>query len=88
MNIELERHGSVSQFAYAIIRLQPAGHADFENAFPYIRVQNLTLDPATAVDLLASGDSRDPRDGLQPREAREKLTFKMELLTLVRPNAL
>ena len=62
--------------------------ADFENAFPYIRVQNLTLDPATAVDLLASGDSRDPRDGLQPREAREKLTFKMELLTLVRPNAL
>ena len=45
--------------------------ADFENAFPYIRVQNIDLEPA-AND--ASGD------------AREKLGFKIELLTLVRPN--
>lgn len=45
--------------------------ADFENAFPYIRVQNIDLEPA-AND--ASG------------EAREKLGFKIELLTLVRPN--
>jgi hypothetical protein len=39
--------------------------ADFENNFPYIRVQNIDLDPA----------------------AGEKLNFKMELLTLVRPVA-
>jgi hypothetical protein len=43
--------------------------ADFENAFPYIRVQNIEL--TAMAD--ASGDSR------------EKLSFKMELLTLVRP---
>ncbi len=45
--------------------------ADFENAFPYIRVQNIDLEPAGND---ASG------------EAREKLGFKIELLTLVRPN--
>jgi hypothetical protein len=47
--------------------------ADFENAFPYIRVQNIELD--------ASGD------GTGSRDAAEKLSFKMELLTLVRPIA-
>ncbi len=46
--------------------------ADFENAFPYIRVQNIELDP--------SSEGSD-------NESREKLTFKMELLTLVRPIA-
>ena len=56
--------------------------ADFENTFPYIRVQNLTLDPATSVDLQGSGEGREPR------ASSEKLAFKMELLTLVRPNAL
>lgn len=45
--------------------------ADFENAFPFIRVQNIELTPTTD----ASGESR------------EKLNFKMELLTLVRPIA-
>jgi Tfp pilus assembly protein PilO len=48
--------------------------ADFENAFPYIRVQNLVLEPA-------SGDQ-------EKSESREKLSFRMELLTLVRPNAI
>lgn len=43
--------------------------ADFENAFPYIRVQNIELSPSV--------------DG--PSTATEKLNFKMELLTLVRP---
>jgi Tfp pilus assembly protein PilO len=43
--------------------------ADFENTYPYIRVQNIELDPMT------EGRS-------------EKLNFKMELLTLVRPSAL
>ena len=46
--------------------------ADFENAFPFIRIQNIDLVPA------ASESSR---------EAGEKLNFKMELLTLVRPVA-
>ena len=49
--------------------------ADFENAFPYIRVQNITLEPV-AGEISSSSD------------AREKLSFRMELLTLVRPNAL
>jgi Tfp pilus assembly protein PilO len=40
--------------------------ADFENSFPYIRVQNIELDPAAEA-------------------GREKLNFRMELLTLVRP---
>lgn len=47
--------------------------ADFENTFPYIRVQNIELEP------FSDGASRD--------EAREILGFKMELLTLVRPIA-
>ncbi len=46
--------------------------ADFENAFPYIRVQNIEMDPA--ID--TSG-----------RDVSEKLSFKMELLTLVRPTS-
>lgn len=47
--------------------------ADFENAFPYIRVQNVELAPATE----SAGHT----------DSREKLNFKMELLTLVRPIA-
>ena len=43
--------------------------ADFENAFPYIRVQGLTLEPAPA-------DSENS-DG--------KLQFRMDLVALVRP---
>lgn len=48
--------------------------ADFENAFPYIRVQNIELYPA-AETLSGSADSR------------ERLNFNMELITLVRPTA-
>jgi hypothetical protein len=47
--------------------------ADFENAFPYIRVQNIELDSLA--------------DSSGSRESSEKLNFKMELLTLVRPIA-
>lgn len=47
--------------------------ADFENAFPCIRVQNIELAPAA--ELTPGQDSR------------EKLGFKLELLTLVRPVA-
>ena len=45
--------------------------ADFENAFPYIRVQNLQLEPMSA---MASTDA-------------EKLTFRMDIITLVKPEA-
>ena len=45
--------------------------ADFENAFPYIRVQNLQLEPMSA---MASNDA-------------EKLTFRMDIITLVKPEA-
>jgi hypothetical protein len=46
--------------------------ADFENKHPYIRVQNLELEPATESSSTV---------------AHEKLNFKMNLLTLVRPIA-
>lgn len=48
--------------------------ADFENTFPYIRVQNIELYPAGET---LGGTS----------ESREKLNFNMELLTLVKPTA-
>jgi hypothetical protein len=46
--------------------------SDFENHFPYMRVQNLTLEPAM---------------GANPDE-REKLAFRMEIVALVKPNSL
>lgn len=44
--------------------------SDFENQFPYARLQNLTLEPISG----ASGD-------------REKLSFKLQIAALVKPNA-
>ncbi len=46
--------------------------ADFENAFPYIRVQNLEMEPAANSSSTSTGDN-------------EKLSFKMEIVTLVNP---
>lgn len=46
--------------------------ADFENSFPYIRVQNLELEPASNSSATSTGDT-------------EKLAFKMEIVTLVNP---
>lgn len=43
--------------------------ADFENQFPYMRLQNLTLEPVSG---LVSTD-------------REKLSFKMDIVMLVKP---
>jgi hypothetical protein len=48
--------------------------ADFENAYPYIRVQGVELEP--------NFDSANAGTAVA-----EKLTFKMDLLTLVRPTA-
>jgi hypothetical protein len=46
--------------------------SDFENRFPYMRVQNLTLEPAL---------------GSNPDE-REKLAFRIEIVALVRTNSI
>lgn len=47
--------------------------ADFENTFPYMRVQNLELEPASSSSATSTGDN-------------EKLAFRMEIVTLVNPN--
>jgi hypothetical protein len=47
--------------------------ADFENSFPYMRLQNIELDPATASN--ATGGSA----------GKEKLAFKLEVVALVKP---
>ncbi len=48
--------------------------ADFENNFPYLRVQNLELEPAASSSATSTGDT-------------EKLAFRMEIVTLVNPTA-
>jgi Tfp pilus assembly protein PilO len=48
--------------------------ADFENSFPYMRIQNIELDP--------SGGSNANKVN-EP----EKLAFKMEIVALVNPNS-
>jgi Tfp pilus assembly protein PilO len=74
--------GMFARFPYraAIFNLRGTAHfhelgrfiADFENTFPYMRVQNLELDPAAASNATIQGD-------------QEKLAFKMEIVTLVNP---
>jgi Tfp pilus assembly protein PilO len=46
--------------------------ADFENTFPYMRIQNIELDPSSATGATLQSDE-------------EKLAFKMEIVTLVNP---
>jgi hypothetical protein len=46
--------------------------ADFENNFPFLRVQNIDLDPSAASAVTNVGDP-------------EKLSFKMEIVALVNP---
>jgi hypothetical protein len=46
--------------------------ADFENAFPFVRVQNLDIEPAASSSATSTGDP-------------EKMAFKMEIVTLVHP---
>lgn len=49
--------------------------ADFENTFPYLRVQNIDMEPAQSAAA-----------GTTPM-APEKLSFKMEIVALINPNA-
>jgi hypothetical protein len=49
--------------------------ADFENTYPYLRVQNLDLEPAA--QSAATSSANEP----------EKLSFKMEIVALINPNA-
>jgi hypothetical protein len=44
--------------------------ADFENQFPYARVQNLSMEPSTQVSA-----------------EKEKLSFRMDIVVLVKPSA-
>lgn len=44
--------------------------ADFENRFPYARIQNLVMEPV---------------NGSVSAEDREKLSFRMEIITLIKP---
>jgi roadblock/LC7 domain-containing protein len=47
--------------------------ADFENTFPYLRVQNLELEPAGTT---SATSTEDP----------EKIAFRMEIVALINPN--
>ena len=53
--------------------------ADFENTFPYMRIQNIDLEPAGGS--LATKDT-----GGASSDDAEKLSFRFEIVTLVNPN--
>ena len=75
--------GMFAKFPYraAVFHIRGTAHfhdfgrfvADFENTFPYMRIQNVELEP--------SGGSAATRT-----DESEKLAFKMEIVTLVNPN--
>jgi len=57
--------------------------ADFENTFPYMRIQNIELEPATtSISTAVNSSPDDPA-----AKDKEKLSFKMEIVTLVNPNS-
>jgi len=76
--------GVLAQFPYpaAIFTVRGAGFfhdfgkflADFENSFPYFRVQNLTLAPGA--------ESFGP----DTSAANESLSFRMEIVALIKPD--
>jgi Tfp pilus assembly protein PilO len=75
--------GMFPKFPYKAAIFNVRGHAfyhdlgkflaDFENQFPYARVQNLELEPAAGS---AANAGADP----------EKLSFRLEIVTLINPN--
>jgi Tfp pilus assembly protein PilO len=76
--------GMFPKFPYRAAIFNVRGHAyfhdlgkflaDFENHFPYARVQNLELEPGGGS---AANAAADP----------EKLSFRLEIVTLINPNA-
>jgi len=76
--------GMYADYPYraAIFNLRGTAHfhdfgkfvADFENTFPYMRIQNIELDPSSATAANQQSDE-------------EKLAFKMEIVTLINPVA-
>ena len=79
--------GLLAQFPYqaAIFTVRGAGHyhdfgkflADFENSFPYFRVQNLSLAPG--LDSSVGSDTQTAVTGV------ENLSFRMEIVALIKP---
>ena len=79
--------GLLAQFPYqaAIFTVRGAGHyhdfgkflADFENSYPYFRVQNLSLG--------ASSDSGVGPDTPNVVTGVENLSFRMEIVALIKP---
>lgn len=81
--------GILPKFPYraAIFTVRGSAHfhdlgkfiADFENAFPYVRLQNLEIDPM-------GSSAASPVANLKAPSDAEKLSFKMEIVTLINPN--
>jgi hypothetical protein len=79
--------GLLAQFPYqaAMFTVRGAGHyhdfgkflADFENSFPYFRVQNLSLAPG--LESLAGSE------GTTAAMREESLSFRMEIVALIKP---
>ena len=79
--------GMLAQFPYqaAIFTVRGSGHyhdfgkflADFENSFPYFRVQNLLLAPE--LEIAGGQESSSAPAGT------ENLSFKMEIVALIKP---
>jgi hypothetical protein len=79
--------GLLAQFPYqaAFFTVRGAGHyhdfgkflADFENSFPYFRVQNLTLTPGL--------DSAVVADASTAATGEENVSFRMEVVALIKP---
>jgi Tfp pilus assembly protein PilO len=59
--------------------------ADFENRFPYLRVQNLELEPAAGSAANAPTKAEAPNAATKAES--EKLAFRMEIVALVNPNS-
>lgn len=60
--------------------------ADFENSFPYLRVQNLELEPVSGASAASTGAAAS-HSGPAPVEEFEKVGFRMEIVTLINPTA-
>jgi hypothetical protein len=77
--------GLLAQFPYqaAVFTVRGVGHyhdfgkflADFENSFPYFRVQNLSLTPG----------SESGTDTSVAGSGEENLSFRMEIVALIKP---